>query len=112
MQESLLISQLAPRLNAQYQVEATLMAQSVGQVLSIAALGRRQRGAICELSTDAIVANHCFRREVSRQKLQIVSLTVAHVKYAHSFKSVKSRCLQSRIVVQLQLENVFMLAQH
>ena len=112
MQESLLISQLAPRLNAQNEVEATLMAQSMGQILPIAALSWRQRGAISELSTDAVVANYCFWRKVSRQKLQIVSLTVAHVKHAHSFERVESRCLQSRIVVQLQLENVFMLAQH
>lgn len=113
IQEALLVLEQTPRFDAQNEVEAPFAAQNLSQISLLVAwlLEAMTAEAACELSTHAIVAHSHARRELARQELQVVGLSMADIKHAKVFQGVKSSCLQCGIVVQLKLEDVGSAAQ-
>ena len=61
---------------------------------------------MCELFTDAIVADNRTRREVIRKELQAVGLSMTDIKHAQPIETIESSRLQRSVVVHLQLEDV------
>jgi len=49
--------------------------------------------------------------EMLRQKLQLLGLSMGDIEHSHAFEGVGPGGLQSRVVVHLELENVYSLPQ-
>ena len=64
-----------------------------------------------ELSLDAIIGYNSLWFKMLRQEFKVVGLAMTYIEDAQSFKTVKSCGLQSRIVIPLQLEDVWSLTQ-